>query len=143
MAEDEVPHLVWDDTLYATGIPEIDSQHKNLFDRLNELLTASRGGTGHLHLGDFFQFLAAYATQHFSSEEKIMDCRGCRARGINRVAHATFREHLTTIRNEFQREGPTEDLARRIQVHLCDWFRSHIERVDTQLKRAPDPTAQA
>lgn len=134
------PHLVWDEAVYGTGVPEVDAQHRALFDRLNALLTASRGGQGRLEVGEFFQFLAAYAAQHFRSEEQVMDCRGCRARGINRAAHATFRDQLTAIRNEFDRVGATEEVANRIEVHLCDWFRNHIAQVDVKLKDTAAPT---
>ncbi len=120
---------------------EVDAQHRALFDRLNELLAASRGGQGSAKVGEFFQFLAAYAAQHFRSEERVMDCRGCRARGINRAAHAVFREQLTTIRNQYEKTGATEEIARSIEVHLCDWFKSHIAQVDTRLRGTDDPTS--
>ncbi len=130
---------MWDEEVYGTGVPEIDAQHRALFDRLNALLTATRGGEGHTHVGEFFQFLAAYAAQHFRSEESAMDCKRCRVRGINRAAHATFREQLTTIRSEYERTGATEGVARQIEVHLCDWFSNHIAKVDVKLKDPPEP----
>ena len=63
--------IEWTEDL-ATGVPEIDAQHKELFSRINRLLEACNQGQGRAEVGKTLAFLEEYVLIHFSTEEKIM-----------------------------------------------------------------------
>lgn len=63
-------NLNWDNNL-ATGIVNIDNQHKELFDRINKLLIAMKEGKGKDEVIGTLNFLEDYVIKHFTEEEEI------------------------------------------------------------------------
>ena len=51
--------IEWSDT-YATGIEQIDNQHKELFKAVDRLLSACNGGKGKEEVGKLMDFLKDY-----------------------------------------------------------------------------------
>ena len=56
----------------ATGVDEIDKQHKELFQRINNLLEACNHGKGKEEVKKVIWFLEDYVITHFSEEERYM-----------------------------------------------------------------------
>ncbi len=54
-----------------TGHPLIDSQHKELFSAINNLMDACASGKGRSNLESTFNFLQNYIIKHFNDEEKL------------------------------------------------------------------------
>ena len=65
-----MPMIEWNKRL-ATGIDEIDDQHKELFSRINLLMEACNVGKGREEVAHLLQFLSTYIRVHFDSEEQI------------------------------------------------------------------------
>ncbi len=63
--------MEWTEKL-ATGISTIDSQHKELFRRINNLVTAIKERRCKTEIDGTIKFLDDYARVHFSEEEKHM-----------------------------------------------------------------------
>lgn len=62
---------IYDDSL-STGVRNIDDQHKELFDKINNLLAACREGKGKEEVAKVMQFLSDYVIDHFGTEERYM-----------------------------------------------------------------------
>ena len=62
--------IEWRESL-ATGHEEIDNQHKELFKRFNNLLTACNKGKGNEEVGNLLKFLSDYVVSHFAAEEQL------------------------------------------------------------------------
>ena len=60
----------WKDE-WATGNANIDTQHKQLFKAINDLLEACSSGQGRVKLSATMQFLIDYTDKHFGDEEKM------------------------------------------------------------------------
>ena len=56
----------------TTGISWIDDQHKNLFTKANNYITAVNQNRGHKEIQTAIHLLEEYANTHFSTEEKYM-----------------------------------------------------------------------
>lgn len=65
----------WRDDL-LTGVAEVDDQHKELFRRFGELLTACNQGKGGEEVLRLISFLDDYVVKHFTAEERIMRQHG-------------------------------------------------------------------
>lgn len=60
----------WSPSL-AIGVPEIDDQHRTLFERAGRFAAAVHGHERNARLEELFDFLAEYALEHFASEERL------------------------------------------------------------------------
>ena len=62
---------------YATGVDEIDDQHKEIFNQLNRLHDAITSGLGKEVIEDILAFSQDYAAKHFAFEEACMEKYQC------------------------------------------------------------------
>ena len=135
--------LTWNAATMSTGVADIDEQHQELIKKLNELMANMHQGTGREALRERMEFLADYAAWHFKHEERCMDAYRCPAAAVNKQAHADFIRTFASLKERVEREGATTLLVIETQQQLSDWLRSHIVKVDTQMKscvkRAPQP----
>lgn len=127
--------LKWDARTMATGVEEIDAQHRELIDHLNEFFRLMQQGKAGDGLGEFMDFLAQYAAWHFRHEEGCMEEHRCPAAAANKQAHANFIQIFKGYRKKLESEGPTTGLVIEVQRKISDWVRNHIIRTDTQLRQ--------
>jgi hemerythrin len=126
--------ISWTPSL-ATGVAEVDRQHKELFARVNQLSEAMRQGKGRAEIGQTLDFLGQYVVRHFTEEEKYMDELRCPAAAANRAAHQEFLATFKTLRKRFDDDGGSTTLVLEISDTLFDWLTKHIRAIDTQLNQ--------
>ena len=125
----------WTESL-AIGIPLIDAQHKQLLDQLDTLADALKTSKGDQELKSILRFLDMYVTQHFGYEETCMHRHQCPVAQLNDNAHELFRKKLRLVRQEIEQKGASVRSAARVQQELSSWFVSHIQMIDTRLKKS-------
>jgi len=116
---------------YATGIPQIDAQHRKLFSLADELQTAMAGGKGKQVMAQLLQNLISYTRSHFAMEEQIME----RAQFPGLAAHRLLHEELTRKVLELQRSfdsGNSAVLSIETMTFLNSWLRHHIGNADSE-----------
>jgi hemerythrin len=120
---------------YETGIPLVDTQHKVLFENINKLenLVGNKAVT-RPEVDRLVQFLATYAANHFTFEERCMQRYHCPAHKVNEAAHAKFLEVFGAWKVEYDRLGPTAALLQQLHATTSAWIRQHILKVDIQLR---------
>jgi hemerythrin len=126
--------LEWNERLMSTGVDEVDTQHKQLIDKLNELFDALESGAPDAKVKDMLNFVGQYATWHFSKEEDCMDQYECPFAEANKEAHATFLGVFQGIAERVEAEGVTSALAIETQQEVANWVRNHIIKIDTKLR---------
>ncbi len=114
----------------TTGIPTIDSQHKELFDRVNNLLMALTLAKGNEEVGNTVNFLESYIKVHLSTEEDFMIKNNYLGYSPHKVAHAVFTNNVFKLKKEFQERGATSNLAIAVKDLIGDWFMNHIKTTD-------------
>jgi len=121
--------IEWDDTL-ATGHQLIDTQHKELFSRVNKLLTACAEGHGREAVIGTLACLEDYTRKHFSAEEQEM--RGARYPELetHRRAHLEFIASVSELRNEVEKVGTGTYLVVSTNRVVVDWLLSHVKKRD-------------
>jgi hemerythrin len=124
--------LRWERSL-ETGITEVDSQHKELFERINSLLEAMSKGKGKDAIIGIFQFLADYIKLHFETEEKLMSRTKYPVYASHRQEHNSFTLKFNQLKNKLLLEGATSALVIESQPILIDWWYNHINVSDKKL----------
>jgi hemerythrin len=124
--------LSWDPSL-ATGLPEIDGQHQELFARIERLLSAVQRGQSREEVVRVLDYLARYVVEHFSAEERLMEEREYPEREAHRAEHRRFEMDLAALRGELEREGASALLVIRVNARVTLWLRDHIYRTDKAL----------
>ncbi len=124
--------MEWTEKL-ATGISTIDSQHKELFKRINNLVVAIKQQRCRSEIDGMIQFLDDYARVHFSEEEKHM--RETNYPGIKEQleSHKQYLAALAELKNQPalpRIQGSSYDLSATINQVVVDWIVDHIMRLD-------------
>jgi len=124
--------MEWSDKL-SVGIKTIDSQHKELFKRINNLVAAIKQQRCRDEIDHTIEFLENYARVHFSEEEKHMvetDYPGyeeqCREHGNYMAALAELKKQASQPRIR----GSSYDLSATTNQVVVDWIVTHIIKID-------------
>ncbi len=126
--------IIWDPESMATGVESIDEQHQELIEMINNLDGACRRGEAREHLREMVDFLADYVKRHFDNEETIMEEHRCPVAGRNKVAHRQFLNEFSKFRERFNAAGATTSLVLDLKNLASAWLKTHICKVDTNLR---------
>ena len=121
--------FVWDKCL-EIGNDEIDNQHKELFKRVNKLLSAMADGRGKKTIGKLIEFLTEYVAIHFNAEENLMRKRNYTDYLQHQIQHKQFTADVFHIKQVFETQGATSDLVIQMHKKVCNWLRNHISTED-------------
>jgi len=117
----------------SVGIEEIDSQHRELFDRINNLDSAMKQGSAKDEVVRLIEFLDAYVIIHFGAEERYMTDYGYAGYALHKTKHSWFKKEFSEIRTKLDVEGVTPDVIMRSNNLLITWFSNHIRTIDMML----------
>jgi hemerythrin-like metal-binding protein len=117
--------IEWNDR-YEVGHAEMDADHKELFERINELLAVSDA----VSLMRCAMALRQHAQAHFAQEEAVM-------RGVNYPRldlHIREHSYLLSELNEVTACVAQNTLKQdELEYFLFDWLLNHINTWDTDL----------
>ena len=117
--------LEWSDRL-ATGIPEIDNQHRRIVDMVNQMRAAMEAGDTEA-VGRVIPDMVDYTISHFAFEEALMEEAGYRFLMPHRRVHQLFTRRIP----EFQaRYAAGEDILEELHTMLVRWLANHIQSED-------------
>lgn len=130
----------WDDA-YSINVTEVDRQHQQLFDLINELHEAMTDGRARhtvaavVHemqtMATTLKQLMDYTSYHFSTEETYMVEHAYPERDEHMAAHAHFIERVHAFKQDFDC-GEALHPVEIVEV-IRDWWQSHILVVDKRL----------
>lgn len=124
--------IKWNETL-AVGVAEIDNQHKELFERMNQLLEACNQGKGKLAVSDMITFLEDYVLEHFAAEEKLQRTSGYPDYAAHKAMHVDYLKSVATLKQQLEQHGPTLPFVISVNKTVVDWLTNHISKVDKGL----------
>lgn len=127
--------IVWQES-FATGVDEIDEQHRILVHTLNEA-NARLTDTCSIELLDSItRDLLSYALYHFETEERLMEKYAySRERSedadLHRQQHRAFSAKVVAVREEIKagQRIPRDELL----TFLNNWLINHILNTDKRL----------
>jgi hemerythrin-like metal-binding protein len=130
--------LTWSPS-FEIGVPEIDAQHRTLFERAGRFAAAVQAGEPYDRMEELFLYLARYAVEHFEAEEHFM-------RGINyphlaehAAEHRAFKLRLRSLVPQWDSEGASRAMLLALLGFLDSWIANHItvsdQRIGEHLRR--------
>ena len=121
------PLIVWTNA-HDVGIAEIDSQHRQLADCLNDVSAALKRGDEAMAISARMTATLAFARHHFETEERLMDEAGFADAAAHRTSHA----HLLADLESFSAGCDTRSLSLATRF-LQEWLLRHIDGADREL----------
>jgi hemerythrin len=124
--------MEWTERL-ATGISTIDSQHKELFKRINNLVTAIKLQRCKSEIDGMIKFLDDYARIHFSEEEKHMRDSDYGGLKEQQKGHKKYLAALAELKQQASLPrvaGGSYDLSATTNQVVVDWIVDHIMTLD-------------
>ncbi len=132
--------MEWTEKL-ATGISTIDSQHKELFKRINNLVNAIKQQRCKSEIDGTIKFLDDYARLHFSEEEKHMRESNYGGLEEQREDHKKYLAALADLKEQASLpriQGGSYDLSATTNQVVVDWIVDHIMKVDMRFGGVPE-----
>ena len=125
--------IEWNDNL-ASGSSEIDTQHKELFQRINSLLAVFEKGTaGREDVSRIVQYLTDYVVLHFGNEERYMATYAYSSMSAHKAQHGQFVKNFMKLKDRMLLEGINPQLAEETKELCVDWLINHIKYSDRAL----------
>lgn len=126
--------LVWRDE-FATGVEEIDEQHKILIHTLQEANQLLTNNSSAEVLDKITRDLLSYALYHFDTEEELMQQYGYSEQEEDLEAHLaqhrSFSAKVVSIREDLK--AGTLISREALLGFLSDWLSHHILNTDKKL----------
>jgi hemerythrin-like metal-binding protein len=113
-----------------TGVEEIDIQHQELVNRINEVINMRDRAHFKDETRKTLDFLAEYVIKHFNDEEALQQKIGYPGFEKHKAEHKVFLERFVKFREELEKEGHSTKLALDINSSLIQWVLNHIRTAD-------------
>jgi len=119
--------MEWNENL-ATGLGEIDAQHKRLVAMINSLHEAMKIGKSREKVASLIGELKNYASSHFDTEEKLMERYKFSGLAPHRVEHNRFIEKVLDYGLSLEEGSNVSPVE--VMMFLKSWLSSHILGTD-------------
>ena len=120
----------------ATGNPEIDCQHRNLFEKINDLIAACKEKRERTEIVTMLAFLKDYVRSHFSSEEQYQAMHGFPNQREHSIQHESLIKRLDSLEQEFSQEGASLPVVTNTLMLTYEWLTNHILKADLAMAQA-------
>lgn len=117
--------MTWQ-TSFDTGIDEIDNQHRELLEYLNQLGAAIQKGNKD-EVTKVISGLADYTLSHFAFEEALMAEANYQFTGPHKHVHQTLIKKVVDFSDKLK---AGEDIENDLYNFLKRWLINHIQRDD-------------
>ena len=121
------------DKSLETGNPAIDSQHRELIDATNRLLSACSVGKGRTEIETTLKFLSDYVVKHFGDEEALQLKYKYPDYQVHKKLHEEFKATVRKIVAEYEETGATITLVSKVNSAVGGWLITHIKTIDKKL----------
>jgi hemerythrin len=113
---------------FETGIVEIDEEHAQLFDCLDDLLSSVDSKFNQSSAFEALEKLTDYTRTHLRVEECLMRLFGYPGFESHLVQHNFFVNKLDELRGKILKE----DINAEMVTFLLDWLVTHIQVTDME-----------
>jgi hemerythrin-like metal-binding protein len=126
--------IVWT-AEYDTGIRQIDLQHQELVELINEAMQAHASGDGANVVEPILLRLKTYVLFHFGTEESLLNGTAIPAdhAAAHRSAHKQFTDHVADMKRAVDAGDP--DALPKLLDYLQNWLLDHILKTDKELAK--------
>ncbi|MCU6762249.1 McHr [uncultured Roseburia sp.] len=114
-----------------TGNEMIDSQHKELIDKINQLLKSIETSGEKLAAVKMLNYLSDYVDYHFSAEEKLQEEINYPGIADHKKQHEILKNTVTDLFHMLEEEeGPSPAFVEQLNNKVIEWLYTHIQGFD-------------
>lgn len=128
--------MMWKEK-YKIGVPLIDQQHEELFNRVSDFIqTVRQEGAWEAKLEKIkatMAFMQEYVVVHFDEEEVYQAQINYPDLENHKQAHAKFKEAVNSYVNRLDQEGYSEELMQEFGGKLMAWLIMHVAATDQKI----------
>jgi len=117
----------------TTHVDMIDEQHKELYQRLNDVVNAIMQGKGKDEVEKFIDFLIEYTRFHFGTEERYMEQFQYPAMQAHKSDHVRLTDEVRAMAESLRARGADSMLVVSVTQKMGQWLGDHIGTMDTAL----------
>lgn len=117
----------WSDD-FSVGIPEIDNQHKMLFELINRVFQAALHQEHKSSISEILDTLVDYTRSHFVLEEKLLLAASYANLSEHQQEHRRFVEKMESVVRKFLLEEKV--VTFELINFLKHWLKEHILETD-------------
>lgn len=115
--------IIWDER-YSVKIEQIDMQHRQLIQMINELDDAIAMRKTNQVLGKIIDTLIHYSVFHFKTEEQLFEQYAYSDSTAHRNEHASFEVKVREFKKDFM--AGKLMLCTELVAYLKEWLINHI-----------------
>ncbi|MEE9613617.1 MAG: bacteriohemerythrin [Thermodesulfobacteriota bacterium] len=124
--------IEWKEEL-SVGVEKIDSQHKELIRRVNDLF-ASMGSDKHADkLEGAIRYFEEYIDTHFTLEEDYMKRYDYPGSDEHKKEHEEFKAAIAEFKAALAESGVNLALTTKTNTFIGSWFMNHVSKIDIKL----------
>ena len=128
--------MLWKEK-YELGVPLVDTQHRELFQRVEDFMRSLRSSTPWedkvLAVNETLEFMKGYVVEHFRDEEAYMERIGFPHYAAHKKLHVDMVNYVVEISGEYERSGFNEQLMQQFSGKLLAWLINHVASEDQRL----------
>jgi hemerythrin-like metal-binding protein len=125
-----MPFFEWSDR-YLVNIPEIDTDHRNLFALANRIHEHIEKGAGQTAILRALGHLVDYVEGHFHREERLMERAAYPDLAAHKKTHRMLEQIVHSMYRIYRHEPDAVDPDKLLEF-MRDWLQSHILKSDLQ-----------
>jgi hemerythrin len=115
------------------GVLEIDTQHKELVDRLNALTSMEHDVDSREESQKTLNMLEEYIVKHFADEEELQRKNKYPEYESHKKMHQLFIDEFEKLKKEFADNGHSLKFTMDLNNSLINWIVKHIKSADVEL----------
>lgn len=128
--------MLWKDK-YELGVPLIDSQHRELFRRVEAFFQTLRTTVSWdqkaQRVNETLEFMKAYVVEHFRDEEAYQLQIGYPGREAHRQIHQDMVRYVLEVSEAYQKNGCDERMLQQFAGRLLAWLINHVAAEDQRI----------
>lgn len=125
-------HLTWNESRHSVGIAMIDSQHREIIERINQIADSVARKNHSEVVQEILGRLILFTHEHFALEERLMVEHGFPDMESHIEEHRRLLQQLNNLIKEDLR-APRQNKAALVSAFLTDWAEQHILQADKEL----------
>jgi hemerythrin len=128
--------MMWKEN-YKIGVPLIDQQHEELFNRVSTFIqTVQKKGDWEEKMSkvkETMEFMQQYVVFHFNAEEEYQESINYPDLKAHKEAHAKFRQGVNNYAQRLAQKGYKEELVQEFGGKLMAWLIMHVMGTDQKI----------
>ena len=124
--------IEWKDE-FCVGISDVDHEHQEIINLINNLHDAMSGENATISVMDFLGEIYSHVSAHFALEEKIMRTHKYDQYTEHKADHERLLDELRDIMDDYEENAYFSDAEFAGQVER--WFTEHFKTKDARLHK--------